>query len=65
MSVLALTAKVPVSQHSPVIPSTALCPPFISSQVGAFMMEHAKLVEWENIRSAVPAFLTIILMPLT
>jgi xanthine/uracil/vitamin C permease (AzgA family) len=29
------------------------------------MMEHARHVAWEDVRQAVPAFLTILLMPLT
>lgn len=29
------------------------------------MMEHSRYVAWEDIRQAAPAFLTIILMPLT
>jgi len=32
--------------------------------VGAFMMDHARYIDWEDVRVAVPSFLTIILMPL-
>ncbi|KAJ9505668.1 hypothetical protein QJQ45_022168, partial [Haematococcus lacustris] len=32
---------------------------------GAMMMEHCRYVHWADIRQAVPAFLTIVLMPLT
>jgi AGZA family xanthine/uracil permease-like MFS transporter len=34
-------------------------------QVGSLMMEHARYVHWDDIRQAAPAFLTIILMPLS
>jgi len=44
-------------------------PPFATGPaivfVGALMFEHARYVEWHDIYQAVPAFLTIILMPLT
>uniref|UniRef100_A0A7S3QU41 Xanthine/uracil/vitamin C permease n=1 Tax=Dunaliella tertiolecta TaxID=3047 RepID=A0A7S3QU41_DUNTE len=33
--------------------------------VGSLMMEHSRYVAWDDIRQAVPAFLTIIVMPLT
>ncbi len=50
-------------------PIFASIPPYATGPaivfVGALMMEHAAHVEWEDVRKAVPAFLTILLMPLT
>jgi len=50
-------------------PIFASIPPFATGPaiifVGALMMEHSKHVEWENVKVAIPAFLTIMLMPLT
>ena len=45
------------------VPGAATAPALIL--VGALMIEGVRHVEWENIAEAVPAFLTIILMPLT
>ncbi|MDN5755123.1 MAG: NCS2 family permease, partial [Micrococcaceae bacterium] len=33
--------------------------------VGALMMEGARHIEWDDISESLPAFLTIIVMPLT
>ncbi|GFH25298.1 uncharacterized protein HaLaN_23237 [Haematococcus lacustris] len=50
-------------------PIFASIPPFATGPaivlVGAMMMEHCRYVHWADIRQAVPAFLTIVLMPLT
>ena len=50
-------------------PIFASIPPYATGPavifVGALMFEHARLIEWRNVRQAVPAFLTIIMMPLT
>jgi adenine/guanine/hypoxanthine permease len=45
------------------VPGAATAPALIL--VGALMMEGVRHVEWGDIAEAVPAFLTIILMPLT
>ena len=45
------------------VPGAATAPALIL--VGALMMEGVRHVEWDDIAEAVPAFLTIILMPLT
>lgn len=45
------------------VPGAATAPALIL--VGALMMEGVKHVEWGDIAEALPAFLTIILMPLT
>ncbi len=45
------------------VPGAATAPALIL--VGALMIEGVRHVEWDNIAEAVPAFLTIILMPLT
>eukprot|EP00798_Chlamydomonas_sp_ICE-L_P022192 gene22192-29252_t len=50
-------------------PIFASIPPYATGPaiffVGALMMEHSRHVNWENVRVAVPAFITIIIMPLT
>ena len=50
-------------------PIFASIPPYATGPaivfVGALMMEHARHVEWEDVKQAVPAFLTILMMPLT
>ncbi|GAX75518.1 hypothetical protein CEUSTIGMA_g2961.t1 [Chlamydomonas eustigma] len=50
-------------------PIFASIPPYATGPaivfVGALMMEHCRHVQWEDVRQAVPAFLTILLMPLT
>ena len=45
------------------VPGAATAPALIL--VGALMMEGVRHVEWDDIGEAVPAFLTVILMPLT
>lgn len=45
------------------IPSWAVGPPLIL--VGVLMMRSVVEIEWEDMRQAIPAFVTIILMPLT
>jgi AGZA family xanthine/uracil permease-like MFS transporter len=45
------------------VPGAATAPALIL--VGALMIEGVRYVEWDDISEAVPAFLTIILMPLT
>ncbi|KAG6471844.1 adenine/guanine permease AZG1-like [Zingiber officinale] len=45
------------------IPAWAVGPPLVL--VGVLMMKTVVEVEWENMREAIPAFVTIILMPLT
>ncbi|KAJ9513803.1 hypothetical protein QJQ45_020878 [Haematococcus lacustris] len=50
-------------------PIFASIPPYATGPalilVGALMMEHSRYVNWDDPRQAVPAFLTIVLMPLT
>ncbi|KAG1679264.1 hypothetical protein FOA52_009294 [Chlamydomonas sp. UWO 241] len=50
-------------------PIFASIPPYATGPaifvVGALMFEHARHIDWLDVRSAVPAFMTIILMPLT
>jgi adenine/guanine/hypoxanthine permease len=46
-----------------VIPAAATAPALIL--VGALMMAHAGEIDWTDLRNAVPAFLTIISIPLT
>ncbi|KAL6757129.1 putative purine permease, partial [Haematococcus lacustris] len=48
---------------SPIFASIPPC--VVPLQVGALMMEHSRYVNWDDPRQAVPAFLTIVLMPLT
>ncbi|KAF8394838.1 hypothetical protein HHK36_018775 [Tetracentron sinense] len=45
------------------IPAWAVGPPLIL--VGVFMMKSVKEIEWDDMREAIPAFVTIILMPFT
>ncbi|KNA07485.1 hypothetical protein SOVF_171410 [Spinacia oleracea] len=45
------------------VPPWAIGPSLV--MVGVIMMKLAKDIEWGNIKEAVPAFITIILMPLT
>lgn len=50
-------------------PIFASIPPYATGPalilVGAMMMEHSRYIDWNNIRQAAPAFLTMITMPLT
>lgn len=46
-----------------VIPSGAATPALVI--VGALMMTHARKINWADIEVAIPAFLTIVLMPYT
>ena len=46
-----------------VVPGAATAPALIL--VGAMMIDGVKLIDWHDMSEAVPAFLTIILMPLT
>lgn len=45
------------------VPPWAIGPSLV--MVGAIMMKLAKDIDWGNIKQAVPAFITIIFMPLT
>lgn len=45
------------------IPAAATAPALIL--VGALMMAHSSEIDWTNLRDAIPAFLTIIAIPLT
>ncbi|KAK6148116.1 hypothetical protein DH2020_019028 [Rehmannia glutinosa] len=45
------------------VPAWAVGPSLV--MVGVLMMKVVKEIDWENIKDAVPAFVTIILMPLT
>lgn len=45
------------------VPSAATAPALIL--VGALMMEGVKNIEWKDVSEAVPAFLTIVVMPFT
>jgi AGZA family xanthine/uracil permease-like MFS transporter len=46
-----------------VIPAAATAPALIL--VGALMMAHTAEIEWHNLRDAIPAFLTIVAIPMT
>jgi AGZA family xanthine/uracil permease-like MFS transporter len=50
-------------------PLIASIPPFATGPalilVGAMMMENLIDVDWANVRQAVPAFITVVVMPLT
>lgn len=46
-----------------VIPAAATAPALIL--VGALMMAHAAEIEWSDLRNAIPAFLTIVAIPMT
>jgi AGZA family xanthine/uracil permease-like MFS transporter len=46
-----------------VIPAAATAPALIV--VGALMMAHASEIDWTDLRNAIPAFLTIIAIPMT
>eukprot|EP00823_Brevimastigomonas_motovehiculus_P004098 TRINITY_DN261_c0_g2_i1.p1 TRINITY_DN261_c0_g2~~TRINITY_DN261_c0_g2_i1.p1 ORF type:complete len:528 (-),score=117.00 TRINITY_DN261_c0_g2_i1:300-1883(-) len=45
------------------IPAIATAPPLIL--VGVFMMEHARFIDWDNVESAAPSFMTLALIPMT
>jgi AGZA family xanthine/uracil permease-like MFS transporter len=45
------------------VPTTATAP--VSILVGAMMMSQAALIDWNNMSEAVPAFLTMVIMPFT
>ena len=45
------------------IPSAATAPALV--MVGVMMMKSVKVIHWDDYSKAIPAFLTIILMPLT
>jgi len=45
------------------IPAAATAPALIL--VGALMMEGIKQIDWDDLTESLPAFLTIIMMPLT
>jgi AGZA family xanthine/uracil permease-like MFS transporter len=45
------------------VPAMATAPALLI--VGAMMMEGAKEIEWNRLEEAIPAFLTVVLMPLT
>jgi AGZA family xanthine/uracil permease-like MFS transporter len=46
-----------------IIPSEAAVPALVL--VGFLMMQQVKGIEWDNLEIAIPAFLTIVLMPFT
>jgi hypothetical protein len=50
-------------------PIFASIPPYATGPaifiIGSLMFENARHVDWQDVRSALPAFMTIILMPLT
>jgi AGZA family xanthine/uracil permease-like MFS transporter len=52
-----------------ITPIIASIPPFATGPalilVGAMMMENVVDIDWANVRQAVPAFITIVMMPLT
>ncbi|GAA2572558.1 NCS2 family permease [Actinomadura fulvescens] len=58
-----LTALIFLTPLAGVIPIGAAAPALVI--VGALMMMHARKIDWEDLEVAVPAFLTIILMPFT
>lgn len=45
------------------VPPTATAP--VSILVGAMMISQAKEIDWEDMKEGVPAFLTLIIMPIT
>ncbi|MEU5881815.1 NCS2 family permease [Spirillospora sp. NPDC047279] len=58
-----LTALIFLTPLAGVIPIGAAAPALVI--VGALMMTHARKIDWEDLDVAVPAFLTIVLMPFT
>ena len=46
-----------------VVPVGAAAPALVL--VGALMLTHARKIDWEDLEVAIPAFLTIVLMPFT
>ncbi|MFC6878680.1 MULTISPECIES: NCS2 family permease [Actinomadura] len=60
---LLLTALIFVTPLAGVVPVGAAAPALVL--VGALMMTHARKIDWEDLEIAVPAFLTIVLMPFT
>ncbi|MQY03308.1 NCS2 family permease [Actinomadura macrotermitis] len=58
-----LTALIFLTPLAGVVPVGAAAPALVL--VGALMMTHARKIDWEDLEIAVPAFLTIVLMPFT
>ncbi|MFI0451732.1 NCS2 family permease [Actinomadura sp. 6N118] len=58
-----LTALIFLTPLAGVIPIGAAAPALVI--VGALMMMHARKIDWEDLEVAIPAFLTIVLMPFT
>ena len=53
----------PFSTVVDVIPSEAAVPALVL--VGFLMMQQVKGIDWDDLEIAIPAFLTIVLMPFT
>jgi xanthine/uracil/vitamin C permease (AzgA family) len=60
---LCFLLALPLSPLLAVIPPCAIAPPLII--VGMFMMGCAKFIDFEDVQQALPAFLTLCLIPLT
>lgn len=58
-----LTSLIFFTPLAGVVPVGAAAPALVL--VGALMMTHVRKIDWENIEIAIPAFLTIVLMPFT
>ncbi|HEX2313660.1 MAG TPA: NCS2 family permease [Thermomonospora sp.] len=58
-----LTALIFVTPLAGVVPLGAAAPALVL--VGALMMTHVRKIDWDDLEIAVPAFLTIVLMPFT
>ncbi|WP_192810014.1 NCS2 family permease [Actinomadura rudentiformis] len=58
-----LTALIFLTPLAGVVPIGAAAPALVI--VGALMMMHARKIDWEDLEVAIPAFLTIVLMPFT
>jgi AGZA family xanthine/uracil permease-like MFS transporter len=60
---LLLTALIFLTPLAGVVPVGAAAPALVV--VGALMMAHARKIDWADMEIAIPAFLTIVLMPFT
>ncbi|MFG1999094.1 NCS2 family permease [Spirillospora sp. NPDC048911] len=58
-----LTALIFLTPLAGVVPIGAAAPALVI--VGALMMTHARKIDWADLEVAIPAFLTIVLMPFT
>ncbi|GAA1538425.1 NCS2 family permease [Actinomadura kijaniata] len=58
-----LTALIFLTPLAGVVPLGAAAPALVL--VGALMMTHVRKIDWDDLEIAVPAFLTVVLMPFT